>query len=422
MRMIINSILIIILFVFASLSFATNSLNHSSTSLDSKSCQVLARYFLDDPSVYLKSGKRPKRLVESIGLIRSIKEADEIEVSDQEVRDIALTIKRVNEEVIGQSELIQPVHIDLVINDQGSNASFRPTDYRISTITQFVRNVKINSRTRTLRAFTKHPIFTRAVTAHEYGHAIFRANYHKRNPEFAKVSIEYAEIRKESDWVYKEIDELGEKSKRLYDGQREIAKKKGIEWAVYTESEDFNKFLNSKELLELEDYEDFLFDYLNMVNDEQIAIMEKLFKQRDTVTSYNELFADVISVLEDGNNPKSVSEGLNNTGWHESLEGKTNTALYRDFSNRKNHWSKWKEEEEEHIMMAPARYHIYQLALKKPRYDTQKGKGIIVKNVFEAICTELEFRFSNPGIELSPTEWNKRLIKEIDKQFANNYL
>lgn len=210
---------------------------------------------------------------------------------------------------------------------------------------------------------SKHPIFTRAVELHEFGHAIFNENMElilKQDPALLK---RWTNVKK---MIVKTAPAKLQLLKR--DVLAEMLAKKIEATKASGTSEIMAEFETVKSSL-MNEEEKLMSVYVD--NQDKLQEMGELFQ---ALTPFNEFFADVVSVVvtED---PQSIADAL-----HFSNVTMINYQD-RSFSRRR---SRRPQDGEAHNFYSLSRHYIYKYYLSHPSYKA-KGKAWLIRKTLDSV-------------------------------------
>lgn len=241
-----------------------------------------------------------------------------------------------------------------------------------------------------LRIYSKHPKYDLVSVAHEFGHSIFHETMLKRSGLYRKRTNSFAEF-----------------SERIKKSKEKMA---SLETELEKVSDDKKAQAIEERLIKLEDQ---LLDYQEIFWNTYLN--DPYGKIQSLIDGYNELFADLTAVLY-FKDPKIMYKSLTNTKYLQYLKNETGhePAISRDFTNRNNKIERWLETDEPHEIFAPVRYFIFETFLSRPLFVDREPRKLYEK-VFNSILNEINFLVDNPEANLSPSELNQRLIRDIEK-------
>jgi len=227
----------------------------------------------------------------------------------------------------------------------------------------------------------KHPIFSRAALAHEYGHILIHETF--------------------PDWipgVYRKIERLKRKT---------LERLKGIG----DETSEYNADLVRKRTLMLS-ADDPRTKELAALKKALDAAEMKYYEVSIYSSAYQELFADTVAVALEGDG-KAIYRTLHRTGTKDPI--KTKLANARDFT-RKYSVSRWRATQK-HVYFSPTRAYLWKHYLSNPEFRRQPQE--IVRKLYLAIRREFLDLYSTGKLEkISPSDANRRMIEAIERQFA----
>ncbi len=253
--------------------------------------------------------------------------------------------------------------------------------------------------------YGKHPIYTHAVWAHEYGHAIFGHNMKYALKDWAEMD---RNMKSYIEFMMKYTLRATRLQKYAYE----------LDQLKKAHSDDLERI-------------NYLAKQIDQIQ-EQINAMEKESEKFNDLNfhddlntfsgGYNELFADTVAVMHAGGKGDIIADSLFRTGLWEDKNYKS-MIKNRDFTNRENRIERWKVVTEEHDNFAPTRYHLYKYYIDNPIY--RRYKGYVVYKLF--ISIKLEFEKYLPALNKIDMEdpdtivyLNKSLMKRIDEEFAKD--
>ncbi len=405
---------------------------------------------------FLKANER------RLATLKLVKERGE-EITDAQIKQLFNVIDSVDNGIIAQTEKLEaPKNTDLLIHRDGMDAYFNPLEKVISIPYQFSeefishyktpwakevsgeaadmmkKNVKLSKPSGEVKAvaigkwiteqttephrgllkeYKKHPKHSRSILAHEYGHSVLHQNLPKMNKAYNEYSMLVEKLGK----VKSAYEQLKSRSEKSID---EFAQKLTLSHSDLDRSEidklpemiEFNKEWNDK-----------LFDSKVALKNMEQEVWNCPFRKQASMDfdRYNELFADLTSIIYNKGDPKAVSSALGFTKTiqdHKKYNTVSTAITNRDFSDKANRIDNWAENSltrTAHNAMAPTRYYLYDRFLKRPYYQSGEGAGKLYEKVLEVISEEVNFRIDNPETRLKWVEWNQRFIDLMDKETAD---
>ncbi|MBS1960525.1 MAG: hypothetical protein JST80_13695 [Bdellovibrionales bacterium] len=258
--------------------------------------------------------------------------------------------------------------------------------------------LQVTFQSRTPGGKSKHPKFSTAITAHEYGHAILRENLRENVPWMDMYSRYQVTLSANQ----KKITELA----RTLNGSDTPQNRKNIP-------------------IQIESLE-------NQIEE----IEEKLFTLQEKTAPFDELFADLIAVLHSGD-ARSI-RNMNHVGELQDIEkglrsrsgkirpifqkiyqqAKLNPAM-RDFSEI--HSVKGWDETYPYFMFAPVRSFLWREVISQSKFA--RNPGLVAEKVAKAIGTEMNaLRVLSEAemASISVERRNLRLIEEIKNELGLN--
>ena len=235
----------------------------------------------------------------------------------------------------------------------------------------------------------KHPKFTQAVIAHEYGHAFFYENMRQRFPDiFSPVS------KFETKYV-----SVTAAIKKMRASEENIKSQLVLANAA---SDEVKAERLSKELRIIQH------GSLLEASMESEAVLIPLQRLRRTLEPYSELFADAVAVrvFNDPSVMRRFYQSANGHGVRRSMVPAT------DFSrnHRAEHWNLT----EPHVLLSPTRTHLWRQYFSNPAYARYPD---LMSRLLAAIGKEVRSHV-NVTEQLSPRKMNEQLIKAIDEEMA----
>jgi hypothetical protein len=359
-------------------------------------------------------------------------------------------LARVQEIIFGIDDFVRPAfrpprELKITLRASGSEAFQSPGSLTVPH--QLVT-------TRGLVRHMKHPAHTRAVIAHEYGHALFAEAMAREFPELERLKLERKqlfrerirpefgellaagdakraadrdllvtasqELREEHSQATARLEELFRKTRDNLKPQQRVdrAGRRKLELAALRQRRDEVE----AQLLAVADegvrarYVEATARYREaMKRVEAIGGMNVSLDPPDIETAYDELFADVVAVLHDRDG-RAVMRSSMYSGPHDDFGKIRARARMRDFTRR--HSVKGWKETNPHVLYGPVRSHLWRTYLSHP--GGMEDRAGTLKKVFDAIREEIRERHAVAELyDLAPEAANERLIRRIDERFAS---
>ncbi|MGE3610951.1 MAG: hypothetical protein AB7I27_15275 [Bacteriovoracaceae bacterium] len=243
-------------------------------------------------------------------------------------------------------------------------------------------------------------ILTKAVWAHEYGHAIFEKNFLIKIPDFVVV----VENSKRANELVIERTFL---KYTIFQNKKdlEITQSLGNQTQLDLLAEKIAQ--DTKQLKDLESR--ILDEHINLGNN---------WAYLEILPFYHELFADLVATLL-FKNGSIVSQSLSSIGLS------NNQTECRDFENPGNELYLWRPNDEEHCALAPARFFLWKMYQSNNEFRARSGE--FLRLVFNSIVEELIYYhplvLSNSVDVMSDSfilEMNERLISRLKESLATS--
>ncbi len=310
--------------------------------------------------------------------------------SKKEVQELIQVIKDVNKQLDQYFYIPKKMEVNIFRYDQ--------TAYKTSKMVEGEKQLLIRTpyqfglrdyQTLSTKGLSKHPVYSRSILAHEYGHAVFDRNIYKALPEFKQIE----DIGNQMVGVSRYIKELEQAIIRVKNGAPLPKKFKSLDELVAT--------------------------FKNLTKEYKNAMQNPVYKYSALITEVsrgqNELFADMTAAIYAGK-PDVITDALN------MAKIQLDPFDYRSFDSpiAVKNW----HEAEEHILFSPMRYHVGRNYLFNSKYA--RHRPVVLKKVFNAIIEELRL-YSHAVYKqqyavfkgLTPAKLNQRLMKNIDSRFTN---
>lgn len=271
-----------------------------------------------------------------------------------ETKDQAVVLNNVNKSIkeISGGILDLPASISIIVPQNYDSPFFDPLALTLVAPYQMV----INGR-------SKNPVFTRGVELHEFGHAIFNENLEYILAKHPELKNQWVAAKKVINKISADKSKLLKKDLVLELLQRKIAKEKpAADSAIFAEVQKFELSLNPE------------LDKLNRVLSTNEAILNDIIQIIQSLTPYNEFFADVVSIAIT-QNPQSVADAL-----HFSND-KDIPYEDRSFERRA---SRRPQDGSPHNFYSLSRNYIYKYYLSNPIYKA-KGKAFLIRKTLDAV-------------------------------------
>ena len=345
------------------------------------------------------SDKKDPRKITSINLNNDL--------SLKELKEVEEVFHTVNQKLIDNSNFFKhPENMYALISKEERKPSFRIIGRRdLTTGKKFVK------RSKNGHSVVVDVELTNAITAHEYGHAIFQETFEHHVPRF-KALIDMEQKRKKIKFREKYFRKL---KVRLEDDLERILDQKFSLSISDTELESLNIKYSDKSI-ELKKMEKKVFQESSKL--EKLPLRDDAFLFIKIMDPYNEFFADLTAVIFANFQDDVMYRALDvsNIKYGPQI---SNGQLQRDFSYVHNRLDLWIPNVNSHTMFAPAKYHLYREYLTDTKYHTKEGRIILYEKVFKAMIAEIEYRFDNPTVLKTIKSWNRDLMDRIDLEFQS---
>lgn len=287
------------------------------------------------------------------------------------------------------SEMVQPLKIPTIVRLNLAQLTFEPSASAL--INTLELGVRIAKRDEKNRVHTQNPSVMRAITAHEYGHLIFAQNI-----------LATQNIRSELERYGREAGEMEGKLKQIRDEIDKLdalAATKGMTVDLQAKIEKLDQQFQAG------------LARLQNTQEKHNDLMERY----ERTTSYNEFFADVVSLLYT-ENPNAIAEAIHFTVPRTSRRNDSDRRgeiLSREFEAGKPHRHTTKSP---HAVFAQVRAALWENYLKQP--TVMKKKSVVLGCTTQAVESEVRWILEKrriPDDRRVVRLLNERLWKQLDQ-------
>ncbi len=314
-----------------------------------------------------------------------VERADEL-ITKKQIDEMISVIGQVNRSM--SPYFILPPSFILRVRLKGDMANYNTETNTLDVAYQFERVADDG------QVFSKHPIYTRNILAHEYAHIVLTHNLRLRAPDYVAKRKQAYSILKEKylEPALKILQETETQIERLQED---------LSLAARSRQRDKVKILNR---------------YLAVARQKARSLRSEVeqYMSADLFTSdpsisldgaYAETFSDLVAVVY-AKDPNAVSKALLGMGLDPNLH---DSADLRDYDNEALDTQTWNVTEK-HSILSPTGRYLWENYLQSPLYKHDYGKVLTI--FFRAIELEIFERFADPQMH-TPMELNARLQQKI---------
>lgn len=282
-----------------------------------------------------------------------------------------------------------------------------------------------------IRAYTKHPNYSVAVTAHELGHGILEETMRSNYPAVRDIADYYNEFIEPLENIAEEkANQINRIIDRVNDRFARIRERWGDNHIMMMTR--YEEFISSQQYMGAERQVERLKSEIDLIVAEIRTNADQVLDRRDPhvyvltnglFTPHHELFADLTALVSERNfDPEIISRSLLTARDHQrASERYVRVQRNRNFAAPQNEFQEWEavSDRDLHGMFAPVRHFLYDEFLRFPSNQTPEKVGQILDIVYQSIREDYDTMILNPLVyqRLSARDRNERLLVMMSRRF-----